>query len=113
MNDPRSVSSRVSDLDLVEGMLARIATEDEAAAARRVLGVEAEADRLAEVFTPDRPPPPVVGVGIDHAEHARTAVARYAAWVESHPDDDPTPLRERERVLRLAKLDLQRLEGGF
>lgn len=111
MSDPRSVADRVADLDLVDRMLDRIATDDEAAAARRVFGVDAEADRLNAAFAPDLPPFPVVGEGIDHLAHARAAVARYAAWADSHPDDDPTPMRERERTLRLARLDLERLEN--
>ena len=111
MPDERSVSERVADLDRVEAMIGRLAADDaEAAAARRVLGVEAEAGRLASAFAPDLPPPAPIGMGIDHLTHARDAVARYTAWVASHPDTDSTPLYERERALELAQLDLQRLE---
>lgn len=111
MNDSQSVAQRVRDVDLVEQMLARVATPEEAAAARRVLGVEREADSLALAHSPEPPPPPPVGINIDHLDHARSTIARYTAWVDSYPDDDPTPLRERQRVLHLAHLDLERLEN--
>lgn len=107
----RSVPERVQDVDLVEQMLARIATPDEAAAARRVLGVDREADRLAAAYSPALPPVALVEDGFDYLAVASDAVARYQAWVDSHPDDDPTPLRVRERTLRLAVASVQRLEA--
>lgn len=113
MSDDRTVPERVADLELVEAMLTRLAATDaEAGAARRLLGVDTEAEALSAAYAPDRPPPAPVGTGIDHAAHARETVARYSAWVASHPDDDPTPLTDRERALRLARFDLHRLEGG-
>ena len=109
--DNRSISERVQDVDRVEAVIDRICDPDEAEAMRRVLGVQAEADRLTLAHSPEPPPVPVFQPQIDHLAHAQKAVARYQAWVDSHPDDDPTPLRTRERTLRLAHLDLARLEG--
>lgn len=110
MSEPRPIVDRARDVDLVEQVIDRICDPDEAAAMRRVLGVQAEADRLTLAHSPEPPPVPVFRPQIDHLAHAHKAVARYTAWVDSHPDDDQTPLRTRERTLRLAKLDLARLE---
>lgn len=108
----RGIPERVADVDLVEQVIDRVAeTDDEAAAMRRVLGVQQEADALALAYAPEPPPPEVFQPQVDHLAHTRTAIQRYTAWVESYPDDDPTPLRVRERTLRLAHLDLARLEG--
>lgn len=108
----RSIPERVADVDLVEQVIDRVAeTDDEAAAMRRVLGVQKEADTLALAYAPEPPLPEVFQPQVDHLSHARATIDRYTAWVASYPDDDPTPLRVRERTLRLAHLDLQRLEG--
>lgn len=108
----REILDRVSDVDLVERVIARVAeSDDEVGALRRVLGVQDEADALAVAYSPELPLPPVFQPQVDHLAHARATVQRYTAWVESYPDDDPTPLRVRERTLRLAHLDLARLEG--
>lgn len=108
----RSILERVADVDLVEQVIDRVAeTDDEAAAMRRVLGVQDEADELALAHSPEPPLPPVFQPQVDHLAHARATFDRYTAWVDAHPDDDPTPLPERERILRLARLDLQRLES--
>lgn len=110
--DNREIVNRVTDVDLVEQVIDRVTeTDDEAAAMRRVLGVQQEADALAMAYSPEPPLPPVFQPQVDHLAHARTTIQRYTAWVESYPDDDPTPLRVRERTLRLAHLDLARLEG--
>ena len=78
---------------------------------RRVLGVQEEADALALAYAPEPPLPEVFQPHVDHLAHARETITRYTAWVDSYPDDDPTPLRVRERTLRLAHLDLARLEA--
>lgn len=108
----RPIIDRVSDVDIVERVIDRLAeSKDEADAMRRVLGIEAEAEQLALAYAPEPPLPSVFEPRVDHVEHARRTVARYAERVESYPDDDPTPLAERERALALARLDLKRLEG--
>lgn len=108
----RSIPERVEDVDLVEQVIDRVTeTDDEAAAMRRVLGVQQEADTLAMAYSPEPPLPPVFQPQVDHLAHAHETITRYTAWVEAYPDDDPTPLRVRERTLRLAHLDLRRLEG--
>lgn len=108
----RPISERVADVDLVEQVIDRVAeTPDEAAAMRRVLGVQQEADALALAYSPEPPLPEVFQPQVDHLSHARATIDRYTAWVAAYPDDDPTPLRVRERTLRLAHLDLARLEG--
>lgn len=108
----RSIPERVHDVDLVEQVIDRVTeNHDEAAAMRRVLGVQQESDALALAYSPEPPLPEVFQPRVDHLAHARTTIDRYTAWVEAYPDDDPTPLRVRERTLRLAHLDLQRLEG--
>lgn len=108
----REILDRVADVDLVEQVIARVAeSEAETAALRRVLGVQDEADRLAEMYAPEPPLPPVFQPQVDHLAHARATIARYVEWVDSFPDDDVTPLRVRERTLRLARMDLARLEA--
>lgn len=108
----REILDRVADVDLVEQVIDRVTENpDEAAAMRRVLGVQDEADALALAYAPEPPLPEVFVPQVDHLAHARTTIDRYTAWVASYPDDDPTSLRVRERTLRLAHLDLQRLEG--
>ena len=109
---PNPVMERAADLDTMHTVLCRLGeSDDEIAAVKRVLGVEAEEQRVTNAFTPEPPPLPEFKPQINHLERAHAAIARYTAWVESHPDDDPTPLRERQRVLHLAHLDLQRLEA--
>lgn len=107
------VVQRAYDLNTVDEVLCRLCdTDNEVAAFKRVLGVQDQEVRAAEAFTPERPPRPAFRPQIDFVEHARRAVARYTAWVDSYPDGDPTPLPTRTRTLELARLDLQRLEGG-
>lgn len=109
----RSILDRVADVDLVEQVIDRVAeTGEEAAALRRVLGVQGEADRLAEAYAPEAPLPPVFRPQVDHVAHARATLVRYQAWVDSFPDGDDTPLAVRERTLRLAQRTLARLEAG-
>lgn len=109
----RSIIDRVADVDLVEQVIDRVAeSSDEAAALRRVLGVQGEADRLAEAYAPEPPLPPVFVPQVDHVAHARATLVRYQAWVDSFPDDDDTPLAVRERTLRLAQRTLVRLEAA-
>lgn len=104
------VVQRAYDLGVVDEVLGRMCqTNSERAAMKRVLGVEDQERRVADAFTPDLPPPPEFRPQIDHYARATAAVARYTVWVHSHPDGDPTPLRERERALRSAQLDLRRL----
>lgn len=106
------IMERAADLDTMHAVLCRLCeSDDEVAAVKRVLGVEAEEKRVMNAFTPEPPPIPEFKPQIDHLERAHAAIARYGAWVESYPDDDPTPLRVRERTLRLARLDLARLEA--
>lgn len=98
------------DVTLVEQMLDRVATPEEAAAARRLLGVDQAARAAALEWAPAMPPP-VLFPESGHLAHARRAAGRFEVWVASFPDDDPTPLADRERALRLARLDVARLEG--
>ena len=106
------IFGRVADLDTVDEVLCRMCdTPDEVAAVKRVLGVEVQEQQVANAFTPEPPPVPEFRPQINRLERAHAAVARYTAWVDSYPDDDPTPLTTRERTLRLAHLDLARLEG--
>ena len=107
----RTIPQRAEDVGLVERMLERIATPEEAEAARRVLGMDRETDRLNQAYTPASPPPAPVGSNVDHLAVARDALDRYQAWVDSYPDDDPTPLAKRERTLRIAIKAVQRLES--
>lgn len=101
------------DLGALDEVLGRLCqTDAERAAIKRVLGVEQQDRTAADAFTPDRPPVPDPRDEVDHLAHTREAIARYEAWVASCPDDDPTPLLERERVLAKARSDLRRLEGG-
>lgn len=111
--DSRTVPERAQDIDLVEQMLSRVATPDEAAAARRILGVESEANRIALAYAPKSPPPAPVAEGFDYLTVAKESVVRYQRWVDSFPDDDPTPLPVRERTLRMAHLSTERLIGGI
>lgn len=107
------VVQRAYDLNTVDEVLGRLCeTDDERAAIKRVLAVEEQEQRITDAFTPERPPRPAFRPQIDFVEHARRAVDRYTAWVDSYPDDDPTTLDKREHVLQLARLDLQRLEEG-
>lgn len=109
-DDP--ILRHVADLDTVDEVLCRLCdTPGEVAAVKRVLGVDAQERRAAQAFTPDRPPPAPVGANVDHLAVARDALDRYQAWVDSYPDDDPTPLAKRERTLRIAIKAVQRLEA--
>ena len=106
------IIERAADLDTLHDVLCRLCeSDDEIAAVKRVLGVEAEEQRVTLAFSPEPPPIPEFKPQINHLERAHAAIARYTAWVDSYPDDDPTPLRVRERTLRLAHLDLARLEA--
>lgn len=106
------IVQRGYDLGTVEDVLERMCeTDEERAAMKRVLGVEDQELQVVDAFTPERAPLPEFRPQIDHHARAVAAVARYTAWVDSCPDSDPTPLPERERVLRKAHMDLQRLEG--
>lgn len=101
------------DLNTFDGVLGRVCeTDDERAAIKRVLGVDVQERAATDAFTPERPPQGETPPPVDHLDRTREAIARYSEWVESHPDDDPTPLLERERVLDLARRNLRRLEGG-
>ena len=107
------IIQQAADLDTIDQVLCRMChTDEEIAAVKRVLGIEVEENRVTDAFTPARPPVPEFRPRVNHLERAHAAVARYTTWVDSYPDDDPTPLLERERVLKNARLDLQRLEGG-
>lgn len=99
-----------NDLAAVDALLGRMCQTDvERLAVKRVLGVD-KLDRVAaEAFTPERPPVPDMRQAFDHVARTEETIARYQVWVDSYPDDDPTPLLERQRVLRRAQLDLQRL----
>lgn len=113
MSDDNPIPQRVGDLDTVDAVLCRMCDNpDEVAAVKRVLGVVTQEQQVAQAFRPELPPPPPVGAAIDHLAHGRETVARYEAWVDSHPDDDPTPLRDRQRYLHLARRAVQRLEEG-
>ena len=108
------VVQRAYDLGTVDEVLCRVCESDaERAAVKRVLGVEDQEARVAEAFSPPRPPLPEFQPQIDQFAVARDALARYTAWVDSHPDDDPTPLHARERALTLARKSVRRLEGDF
>lgn len=101
------------DLGTLDEVLGRLCqTDAERAALKRVLGLEQQDRAAADAFTPERPPAPETSEQCDHLARTREAVARYEARVASYPDDDPTPLLERERVLDLARRNLRRLEGG-
>lgn len=100
------------DLGTVETVLRRSCeSDDEVAAVKRVLGVDKQDQRAADAYTPDLPPVPNPRPSFDHTARTREAITRYSAWVEAYPDDDPTPLLERQRVLKIAQRNLQRLEG--
>lgn len=100
------------DLNLINGVLLRVCVDDdEVAALKRVLGVDKQEVLAADAYVPEPPPVPVAGSQFNHVQRTRDAIAKYSTWVASFPDDDPTPLLERERILRLAQLDLDRLTG--
>lgn len=100
------------DLNLVNGVLLRVCVDDdEVAALKRVLGLDRQEVLASDAYAPQPPPAPVGGSQFDHVQRTRDAIVKYSAWVASFPDDDPTTLLERERILRLAQLDLDRLTG--
>lgn len=106
------IIQQAADLDALDAVLCRMCeTDGERMAVKRALGVDRQESRVADAFTPEPPPVPEFRPQINHLERAHAAVARYTAWVDSYPDNDPTPLKERHRVLHLAHLDLERLEG--
>ena len=100
------------DLNAIEAVLSRVCVDEaEVSALKRVLGVDRQEVIAAEAFVPALPPSPDPGSQFDHVQRTRDAIVRYSAWVDSFPDDDPTPLRERERVLRASRVNLRRLTG--
>lgn len=100
------------DLNTVDALLSRLCeSDDERAAAKRVMGVDRQERLAAEVYVPQLPPQTPFRPTVDYLAVARDALARYRAWVESYPDDDPTPLRSRERALRRARESVEQLEG--
>ncbi|MDV6299945.1 hypothetical protein R3P82_12580 [Dietzia maris] len=100
-----------NDLAALDEVLGRVCqTDTERTAIKRLLGVDMQERAASDAFTPERPPQPGVRDVFDHAAHTREAIARYTAWVDSYPDDDPTPLFERRRVLEIALSNLSRLE---
>lgn len=102
------------DLGALDEVLGRLCqTDDERAAVRRVLGIEQQDRVAADAFTPPRPPASDPRDEFDHLARTREAIARYEARVASYPDDDPTSLLERVRVLKNARLNLERLEGDY
>lgn len=110
MNDERTIIEQAADLDTANEVLGRLCqTDEELSAVKRALGVDAQEARLTNAFSPELPPEPVFQPNIDHLTHARRTAERYAEWVESFPDDDPTPLDERTRILTLAEMDVRRL----
>lgn len=100
----------MDDIALVEQMLDRIAeTPEEAAAAKRMLGVTAAAEKASQVWAPELPPEPVPEpVPVDHLSHTLKSIEHYEAWVASYPDEDPTSLPNRQHTLALAYRSLQR-----
>lgn len=113
-DDLSSIVQHGYDLGALDEVLGRLCqTGAERAAIKRVLGIEQQDRAAADAFTPARPPVPDPRDEVDHLAHTREAIARYGAWVASFPDDDPTPLLERERVLDVARRNLRRLEGGL
>ena len=112
MTDLDPVVQHGYDLGALDTVLGRLCqTDEERAAIRRVLGVEQQDRAAIDAFTPPLPPDPDQLPQFDHLARTREAIDRYTAWVASYPDDDPTPLRERARVLRIAHRNLERLEG--
>ena len=106
------VIQRAADLKVVDELLCSLCdTPEQVESVKRILGVDAQEQQVTNAFTPEPPPPPPVGQDIDHLAHGRATVARYQALVEAYPDDDPTPLRERQRYLQLAVRAVQRLES--
>lgn len=106
------VVQRAADLEVVDAVLCRLCdTPEQVESVKRILGVDAQEQQVAQAFAPEPPPPPPVGQDIDHLAHGRATVARYQALVDSYPDDDPIPLRERQRYLHLALRAVQRLEA--
>lgn len=106
------VIQRAADLEVVDELLCSLCdTPEQVQSVKRILGVDVQEQQVANAFTPEPPPPPPVGQDIDHLAHGRATVARYQALVDSYPDDDPTPLRERQRYLQLAVRAVQRLEA--
>lgn len=101
-----------TDLNLTEAFIDKFAdTPEQAESVKKVLGVTTEVERLAEAYTPYPPlPEPPRMSDADVIAHAEQTIERFTTWVASFPDDDPTPLPERERCLLLAKRDLARLK---
>lgn len=100
------------DLIAVDDVLCRICEDEaEVAAFKRVLGVDRQEVVASEAYAPPLPPDPYLGPQFDHVQRTRDAIVKYSEWVDSFPDGDPTPLRERERVLRSARVNLKRLTG--
>lgn len=102
-----------TDLNLTEAFIDKFAdTPEQAEAVKKVLGVNSEVEKLADSYTPYLPFPEVPRMSdADVLAHAEQAIEQFTEWVASFPDDDPTPLKERERCLVLARRDLARLEA--
>ena len=109
-DDP--ILRHVADLDTVDKVLCRLCkTPNEVAAVKRVMGVDRQERLAAEAYVPQLPPQTSFRPTVDYLAVARDSLTRYQAWVESYPDDDSTPLRDRQRALKLAVRSLERLEG--
>lgn len=100
------------DLIAIDDVLCRICEDEaEVAAFKRVLGVDRQEVVASEAYAPPLPPAPDLGPQFDHVQRTRDAIVKYSEWVDSFPDGDPTPLRDRERILRSARVNLKRLTG--
>lgn len=99
-----------NDLKLTEEFIEKMSdSPEQAEAVKKVLGVTDRAEMVANEYTPDRPTY-IHESTIDHIGRADEVIEFYQDWVDSYPDDDPTPLEERQRVLDKAKKNKIRLE---
>lgn len=100
-----------NDLKLTEQFIEKMSdSPEQAEAVKKVLGFSERAEQVAREYTPDQPVY-IHKSTIDHLGRADEVIEFYQNWVESFPDDDPTPLEERQRVLDKAKKNKIRLEN--
>lgn len=100
-----------NDLRLTEEFIEKISdSPEQAEAVKKVLGFSEKVELVSREYTPDVPVY-VHRSTIDHLGRADEVIAHYQAWVDSYPDDDPTSLEERQRVLDKAKKNKTRLEN--
>ena len=100
-----------NDLKLTEEFIEKMSdSPEQAEAVKKVLGFSEKAEQVTKEYTPDLPVY-VHKSTIDHLGRANEVIEHYQKWVDSYPDDDPTPLGERQRVLEKAIKNKTRLEN--